>query len=810
MGSASIWLRWSWRDLRARWPQVLAIALVIGLGTGSYSGLSSVTRWRRASSDAGYAQLKHHDLRVQVAQESSVPQGSLLAVARTIPGATAITAAEERISAPIQVDASDGERTIIVPGRLYGGPVPSTVDVPFVREGDALTAIDAGQPRILLEYNFARHYDLPPSGSVRLSGGQRVEYVGQALSPEYFIVTDGRGGFLGERGFAVVMTSVETAQQLLGAPGQMNELVLTLAPGMDPATIEQQLQQALARALPTAGFTFTPRADEDSFRINDQDIKGDQQMYDIFAVLIFGGAVVAAFNLIARIVESQRREIGVAMVIGLSPLRIAIRPMLVAAEIALLGVAAGIGVGLALGWAMTTLLRDLMPLPEWQTGFQFDLFARVAVGGFLVPFVATLWPIWRAVSVAPVDAVRATYRKSGRGGLAPLLRRLHLAGNTFAQIPVRNVLRAPRRTALTGVGIAAAVAVVIALVGLIDSFTSTIDRADREVIGSGPERLEVQLESVHPPTGPAISAIDQLPEVEAVVAGLRLQAVLLGGDDEIGLLIEVFDYPNAVWTPRLSKGEFADAPGIYLSEMAARNLNVGVGDTVRVRHPVAEGTSFRLVESDLPVLGLHPQPYRFMAYMHASQASLFGLMGLANLVYAQPGPGVALDHVKLQVFEVPGVVSVVGVRENVTALREALNEFTGILRVVEFAVLMLALLIAFNAASISADERSRENATMFAFGVPVRTVMRMAIIENLLLGIGATIAGVGLGWVLLRLIIRIRMPEMMPDIDIVASVSSETLLISFALGVVAVAAAPLLTLRRLTRMNVPAALKIVE
>lgn len=813
MRSAAIWLRWSWRDLKARWPQVLAIALVIGLGTGSYSGLSSVTRWRESSSNAAYARLNMHDLRIQVAQGGTVPEGSLLSALQSIPEPGRVTAATERLSADIQVDASRDGRTIVVPGRLFGVQVePSSgVDELFVTHGAPLTAADVGEPRVLLERNFGNYYDLPPSGTVRLSGGQRVEYVGHALAPEYFIVTDTRGGFMGEANYAVVFTSLETAQHLLDFDDAVNELVLTVAPGTDLALLEGQIEQALATRAPGSGFTFTPKAEEPSFRINEQDIHGDQQMYDIFALLIFGGAVVAAFNLIARMVESQRREIGTAMVIGLSPLQIAIRPMLVAAEIALLGVAFGVGVGWAIGEAMTALLLELMPLPEWRTGFQCDIFARVAVAGFLVPFLATLWPIWRAVSVSPVEAIRASYRRARRGGLAPLMRKLHLAGNTFAQMPVRNVLRSPRRTALTGVGIAAAVAVIIALVGMIDSFFDTIDRADREMVGASRERLEVQLDGVRPTTGPEVSAIRAMPEVAHLVTGLRLDALLVAPGEEIPLRIEVMDFPNAVWTPSLSSGQFTDSPGIYLSEMAARNLGVSVGDTVRVRHPVAEsGGGFRLVERDITVLGLHPQPFRFVAFVQGSQAREFGLAGATNFLYAVPPQGVTVSDAKLRVFEVPGVASAVGVADSVTALREALGQFTGFLRVVEFAVLLLALLVAFNAASINADERTTENATMFAFGVPVRTVMRMAIVENFLLGVGATIAGVGLGWVLLRLIIRIRMPEMMPDVDIVATVSTTTLLVSIALGVVAVAAAPLLTLRRLRRMDVPAALKVME
>ena len=46
------------------------------------------------------------------------------------------------------------------------------------------------------------------------------------------------------------------------------------------------------------------------------DIEGDQRLYDIFAVLILAGAAFAAFNLAGRIVEAQRREIGIGMALG--------------------------------------------------------------------------------------------------------------------------------------------------------------------------------------------------------------------------------------------------------------------------------------------------------------------------------------------------------------------------------------------------------------------------------------------------------------------------------------------------------------
>ena len=49
MTGRTFWLRWSLRDARARWVQILATALVLALGVGAYSGLGSIRGWREAS-----------------------------------------------------------------------------------------------------------------------------------------------------------------------------------------------------------------------------------------------------------------------------------------------------------------------------------------------------------------------------------------------------------------------------------------------------------------------------------------------------------------------------------------------------------------------------------------------------------------------------------------------------------------------------------------------------------------------------------------------------------------------------------------
>src|SRR6516225_9054838 len=124
MAGRSLWLRWSWRDLRRRWPVVAAMSLVIALGTGTYAALLSTSAWRTASNDASFSALHIHDLRVSLSQGSSTPEGSLDRLIRTIPAAAQLSAVRERLTVSLQV-AGPGD--LLVPGELMGtavAPVP--------------------------------------------------------------------------------------------------------------------------------------------------------------------------------------------------------------------------------------------------------------------------------------------------------------------------------------------------------------------------------------------------------------------------------------------------------------------------------------------------------------------------------------------------------------------------------------------------------------------------------------------------------------------------------------------------------------
>lgn len=196
--------------------------------------------------------------------------------------------------------------------------------------------------------------------------------------------------------------------------------------------------------------------------------------------------------------------------------------------------------------------------------------------------------------------------------------------------------------------------------------------------------------------------------------------------------------------------------------------------------------------------------------MSDSAAGQMGLAAATNSLDLTPAAGVSQQQLARQLYALPGVATVQPAAATIEALQERMDEFTAIIRIAEIAALVLAFLIAFNTTTISADERARENATMLAFGLPSRAVLRIAITESTLTGLLGTAAGVALGLAVLNWVVTSLLPDTFPDLGALVIVGAGTYLSALLVGVLAVALAPLLTLRRLQRIDIPATLRVME
>lgn len=769
-----------------------------------YAGLMSESRWAELSYDASYASTNMYDVRVQLATGSMAPTGALAEVASGVAG---VSAAEERLIVPIQFDASNGERTVIVRGVMIGTPIDSSINKVHILAGRRLEKADAGQATVVLERNFGSFYGLAASGDLTLAGGAEVTYVGQGVQPEYFIVRPPEGGFFGQAEYGVLFTSLESAQLLGGVSDMVNDLLVTTSSDVD--RVSEGIRQAFASLAPELGATVTTQAEDPTLRLLYDDLEGDRQFFRVFAALIFAGAIAAGFNLTSRMVESIRREIGIAMALGVSRARIAVRPLLVGAQIAVLGALFGVGIGFVVNQALRQVLIGFLPLPEWRTPFLVGEFASGAAIGFIVPFAAAALPVWRALRVQPVEAIRTGHLAVRPRGMAPLLR--GVPGDSFAKIPFRNLFRAPRRTVLTALGIGASLTVLVGMVVMVDSFLATVDLGEAEVTEGAPDRIIVGMTRPQPVDSPWVLAVVDADTVGRAEPGLRIPAEVRRGQTEFELLLEVVDLYSQMWRPTFVQGAPSTEPGLVLAEKAAADLEVGLGDQVTLRHPRRSSiASFALVDTDLKVIGVHPHPFRFVAYLDYSNADILGLSGITNALSVEPASGLTFEAVQRELFDNPGVASVQPAGAVAEVIRDFLQQFLGILQVAEGVAVFLVFLIAFNSAAIAFDERLRDSATMMAFGVKRGTIMRMSIVENGLLGLVSTTLGAAGGYAFLRWAVDANVRETLPDVGLRYTYTPTLVIATIVLGIVVVAIAPLLTYRRLRSLDVPSTLRVME
>jgi putative ABC transport system permease protein len=196
--------------------------------------------------------------------------------------------------------------------------------------------------------------------------------------------------------------------------------------------------------------------------------------------------------------------------------------------------------------------------------------------------------------------------------------------------------------------------------------------------------------------------------------------------------------------------------------------------------------------------------------MDSTRAGALGLSGLANEVRIVPAPDIRASRVEQELFGRPGIASVQPAGTAADALKATVTTYSGAIQIVVFITLALGLLVAFTSASVSVEERRREYATMFAFGLPPKSGLRVAVVEGLVLGTLGTIVGFGLGLAAAGWIVTSVLSGTFPGLGFQTTLTSGSVLTTALVGVGSMTLAPLFTFRRMRRMNVPSTLRVME
>jgi putative ABC transport system permease protein len=633
-------------------------------------------------------------------------------------------------------------------------------------------------------------------GAVLNGRWAELRIVGFALSPEFVYAIPSGGLFPDDRRFGILWMSREAMGPAFDMDGAFNDVVLDL----DSVASEPAILARLDRILePYGGLRAYGRSDHVSDRFLSDEIRQNREFGMILPMLFL---VVAAFLLnvlLSRLIAMQRDQIGVLKAFGYTSLAVARHYMGFALIGVLVGGTLGTGVGLWLGSLVNKAYVTLyhFPLLRYEVNASVILFA---VGVTLVAALAGgLGAMRRAWRVPPAEAMRPEPPAQFRSGL---LERLGLRTliSPPARMIVRNLARRPARAALSTLGIAFAVAILILGRYFIDAIEHlayvqfrVVQQDDVTVVAHEPLRAAARHALARLPG--VIRAEDfRLVPVELRSGHYSRKTSLIGIDDGVQLrrLINR-DLDDVALPPE----------GVLLTTKLAELLAVGPGDPLVVE--VLEGARPTRV---VRVAGTVDELIGLSAYM--SRDALGALLredATVSGAWLQIDAGREADLYRtLKELPAIGGVSIrqAGLDSFEETLAKSMRIFTSI--IVIFSCI-LAFAVVYNAARIALSERGRELASLRVLGFTRAEITAMLLGEQALLTALAIPLGFGLGYWVCALLSRSYQWELfrLPLI-----ISEETYVFALVTVLVAAIASGLIVRRRLEHLDLVAVLKTRE
>lgn len=687
------------RDLWRMRVQVLAIALLIACGVAVAVMAFSAQRALARAQDDFYAETGFADV---FASLKRAPLSLERAVA-AIPGAAAV---DVRISEGGLMDVPGLARPAVA--RLISLPQDPARALDRIR----LTAGRAPDPArpdeavALQTFMQAAHVQLGQRLSAVI-GGRRVDFiiVGAALSPEFVYAPSPESFMPDDAHQAVLWAPRPAVERAAGMTGAFNTVAVRLAPGASAKGVQEDLDRILA---PYGGRAAYARADQPSHAFLDAELKELSTSASILPPVFLVIAAALVHLVVTRLVEAEREQIGLLKAFGYRDGEAAAPYMRLSGAIGLVGAAMGGLIGAAFAAAIVEQYRRYFRFPVLEVTFHWEAFALAALLAAGASVAGSLSAMRRAAGLAPAVAMQPPRPTSYRGGrLDRLLGRARVDQAT--RMIVRHIGRFPLRAALTCLGLAASLTLLVGAQFLFGAVEKVVDRAYFQA-----QRWTESVSFEEARAVDAVSSMMRLPGVYAAeprrVVSARLRA---GGQEELTRIVGLtpdarFDRPlDAQDRPVPLKGG-----GLVLSEALAGRLGLHAGDRVGVE--VVEG---RAPHAVLPITGLARDYSGFSAYMDRRELNrLMGEGDVANaarlLVAEDQRPSFyrAIERI-------PQIVGASSRDETVASWRRVMAEAFRVS--VGFYIAFagaIAFGVAYNAVRISFSERSRDLATLHVLG----------------------------------------------------------------------------------------------
>ena len=589
---------------------------------------------------------------------------------------------------------------------------------------------------VLVDEGFYQAHNLQLGDKVRviLNGHKRhLKVVGVVLSPEY-VYSIAPGALMPDaKRFGLFWMSRRSLEAAVNMKGAFNNLSIKLERDANVESIKQQIDHLLK---PYGGLISYSRADQLSNFFVENELK-QLETLGWMAPIIFLSVAAFLINVVmSRQISTQREQIGMLKAVGYSDLEISLHYLKMVIFITSIGSVIGLGLGAWMGAGTTQMYTEFFRFPVLKYSFSAEVMIFAVMFCVAAAVIGTLMAIQKAASLPPAEAMRPESPTDFKPTFIEKLG-LHKQLSFLSRIILRQLERRPVRAALSVLGMAFALAILLFSFFMEDSMTHLMDvqydltqREDLNVafIEARPYSSLEEIKSI-----PGVLSVEPIRNLAVILKSNHYQKrnsiTGLKRDPELRRVVDA--KLKAVIIPER---------GLVINSKLAEILNVGIGDYLYAEVLEEKRPTLKIIVSAIT------QEFIGMGvYMNIDE--------LSRLLDQSPkidGANIAVDnnHSGLLYKKLKAIPAIIGLN-NTIVLRQIFENLMAenMLKMVSTNILFASFIsfgVIYNTARIALSERGRELASLRVLGLTRREVAYLLFGE---LGI-ITLLSIPLGFVI--------------------------------------------------------------
>ena len=714
------------RTIQATRGQFLALVVIVTLGVVLYIGMTTSYYNLSRSQQQFYQDYGFADYNFMVVK---APE-SVVARVEALPG---VVKATGRMQKDVPIIKDGNER---ITGRLTGYPLPMENEVNRLHllSGRPLDRQSSEKVSALVDPQYAQANGLTPGQEIEvIADGKKVTLVvtGTATSPEFiYPMKDAASLFPEPERFGILMVSQFQAQQMLGLPGQINQLLVDLAPGVDEEEIKQQIEKILE---PYGNISSFPRGDQSSHVVLQAELDGIQLFARSLPFMFFLVAAAIQFIILTRMIRSQRLAIGVMKALGYNNRRIMWHYTAYGLAVGLVAATLGSILGMGLATALNNLFAQFFNLPAMVN----DVNIRVVLYSFLITsmvgMASGLLASRSVIRINPAEAMRTQPPAFGRRTPLESWPWLWKQLSSSWKMSLRSIFRNRGRFVVTVLGIISSVVLLVFACFSLDATDYLMNQNFKQI-----NRYDYLIRFTEPIKYTEILDWNCWDEVQRMEPMMELPVKLYArgeSEDEVLVGMAPSSRLKRVYDKFGQEHQIPDQ-GILISKRVADKLGLQVGDEVKVETTLGIGPSRT---SYLTIMGINDPMIGSGSYVSLDTANnMLGEQEVASAVLLKLDKA-QMPSLENRLQEMSRVGSVTSPTQEQETYEQLMGTATTSIAVLILFAGLLGLAIIYNTSVMTFNERERELASLRVLGYSqgeVAGLLRQETWIQAVLGIG--------------------------------------------------------------------------